>query len=312
MANILCSLDLNTLLKQTFIDSLETPVTFVNMDEITQDMLEEVEVIIGNVPVHLANQAPQLKWLQLESAGADRYVTTLNPQVTLTNAKGAFGPAIAEYVIAGIFHFYKKFHQYQPQSSAAIWHRLAPMETLQGKRLCIVGYGDIGQQIALRAKVFGAHIDAITRVSTSAPYSDKIYHMNELDIVLATADIIILALPNTPETFQIINESTLRKCKKNALLINVGRGATLDSDALLRVLNEDYFQGVLLDVVHEEPLNSNHPLWKNERVMITPHCSGNYKNGSTEHLVLKIISDNINNYIHHRPLINIVQRELGY
>ncbi len=312
MKNIVVTLALTEDLKEQFQKDCAVPVQFIEKSQLTAEHLQSAHAVIGNVPIPLLQQAPHLEWVQLESAGADGYFTDLDLSISLTNSTGAYGHAISEYMLTGILYFYKKFDCYHEFHQQKLWQHAGSVQTLEKKSVCFVGYGDIATALAKRLQAFNCKITAVKRTEAAVPYADTVVTTTDLDKVLPTADIIINTLPLSPQTDQLFDEKRLRQCKKDALLINVGRGRTIDTKALMKVLEDGYFSGVLLDVVDPEPLPADHPLWDCERLLITPHCSGGFALIDTLHYIMKIATDNITRFVDGQPLKNNVDRTTGY
>ena len=217
----------------------EAEILFFKRSEVTAETLQDVHAVIGNVSAELLNQAPALEWVQLESAGADRYVSALKDSVLLTNASGAYGAAIAEHMIAAVFYFAKRLDQYSKAMSQHLWNNLGEVECVGEDTVCILGYGDIGQAFGQRMKAMGSRIIGVKRTASFAEGADELITMDRIKEVLPKANVVAMCLPDTPLTHQIMNEELLRLCRKDAILLNVGRGVTLDTDTLMNVLNED-------------------------------------------------------------------------
>ncbi len=312
MKKILFTIPVNQEIQKELKQIQGCEITFLSKEHCTDEALKDKDAVVGNIAVELLNRAPKVKWVQLSSAGADKYAQPLNKTILLTNSSGVFSQSISEHMIAGILHFYKKFDLYVEAQKQHSWKSLGSIDSITKKTVCIIGYGDIGQTFAKYMKTFDAHIIAIKRSLDNPPYADEVYTMEDVEKVLPQADIVALTLPKTPDTINLFNEKLLRLCKKDALLINVGRGDTLDTLALMKVLEEGYFKGVILDVVNPEPLPINHPLWEHPRVLITPHVSGNYNMTESYYNGIMIAKNNIERYIQGKELYNIVDRENGY
>lgn len=310
MKKILFVIDVDEKTKEK-IQTLDAEISFMDKKDVTPEVINQVDAVVGNLPVNLLNQSQSLKWVHLESAGADRY-TTLNSNIMLTNSTGAYGKAIAEHMIASVFYFYKKIREYAKNQVQHQWNNLGKVDCVQEATVLVLGYGDIGQEFARIMKAMGCTILAVKRTMSDVPYADEVFTIDQIKEALPKADIIAMSLPATDATKNLMNEELLRLCKKKAVLINVGRGSTLDTDALIRVLDEGWFKGVSLDVTNPEPLPINHPLWRYENVLITPHISGNYNMQATYDKVIEIALKNIEHYIHDETLLNEVDRKTGY
>lgn len=287
-------------------------VEFISSKDITIADVQDVSAIVGAVPLDIINNAPKLEWLHLQSSGANVYANKINPNVTLTCSTGCFGVAIAEHLLASVLFFYKKFNRYYDNFLTHDWIDLGEIQSIEGKTTLILGLGDIGSEFAKRMQCLGSKVIGIKRDITKKPdYIDEVYTMDHLDELLQSADIIACCLPDTPSTTNVLNENMM-KCKKDALLLSVGRGTNVNTDALVKTIESGIFMGVQLDVTNPEPLPRNHILWTFDNVFITPHISGNTNLASTRKKLVDLSIRNINNYLNNQPLENIVDQKLGY
>lgn len=278
---------------------------------------EQADVIIGEPSILQIKTATNLKWLQITWAGTDRYTRNSDfpRHILLTNASGAFGTTISEYVIGAILAQYRRFPDYWQQQQNAVWNDLGSERTLSGKTALLLGTGDVGSAIAKRLKVFGTTTIGIHRHATPLPDEfDFTATLSELDALLPKADLVIGCLPHTPATQHLLHLERLLRMKTDALLINVGRGSLIVMDDLKTALQKGHLSGVILDVMEPEPLPPNHPLWKMPRVWITPHISGVgfHHDPGTEKKIWDICMENLKRYQNQMPLKNIVNLEQGY
>ncbi|MCF0111808.1 MAG: hypothetical protein HUJ58_07895 [Erysipelotrichaceae bacterium] len=166
---------------------------------------------------------------------------------------------------------------------------------------------------AKKMHALGANCYGVKRRMTNCPeYVQHIYSFNNMDEIIPQCDIVALSLPSTPETYHIFDKRRLSLMKKDALLINVGRGNAIDTDALVEQLKNGWYTGVALDVFEREPLPEDHPLWSLDNVQITPHVSGNYNMEYTLITLVNMMIDNINRFENGQPLQNQVDRTSGY
>jgi len=276
-------------------------------DSVQEDYLD-AEVIIGQPYPKYLKKAQKLKWVQLTSAGADHVADVslyATDDVILTNASGVYGKPIAEHVFAMILAFSRNLMQYERNRQNCRWEPVLPMRDFYGSTLCVVGLGDIGKEVAIRGKAFGARVIAVKRTAGDCPpYVDELYRTDEIDRVLPKADYLVLALPNTPETKGILSEERIAKIKPGAFIVNVGRGAAICQEALVCALQEGRIAGAGLDVTDPEPLPADNPLWKMPNVIITSHTSGFSKQNWSRHA--KIIQENLARYVEGKPLLNQV------
>ena len=273
------------------------------------------EVVIGEPRTERIREAKNLKFVQMTWAGADIYTRGGFPQgIKIANASGAFGPVIAEYVIGAILCVYRRFPEYIENQKVCIWRDAGAERTIEGKTALILGTGDIGSNIAKRLSAFGTKNIGIRRTGAPAQYFDEMHKLSNIDALLPRADLVIGCLPNTKETGHILNYDRLCLMKSDALFINVGRGSLIDTDALIRALEEQRIAGAILDVLENEPLAADSPLWKMPNVLITPHISGRGfgHDPATEKKVWDICLENLRRYIAGEDIINEVDMNLGY
>jgi phosphoglycerate dehydrogenase-like enzyme len=276
----------------------------------------DAEAVIGEPRTEKIRQAKSLNFIQMTWAGADIY--TCNgafPQgIRLATASGAFGGVISEYVVGAVLCLYRRFPEYIENQRSALWRDAGAERTLEGKTALILGTGDIGSNIAKRLSAFGTKNIGIRRTGAPAQYFDEMHTLSNIDALLPRADLVIGCLPNTKETGHILNYDRLCLMKSDALFINVGRGSLIDTDALIRALEERRIAGAILDVLENEPLAADSQLWKMPNVLITPHISGRGfgHDPETEKKVWDICLENLRRYIAGEDIINEVDMNLGY
>ena len=262
----------------------------------------------------LGDVAPNLKWIQLTSAGADRLLNSgfIQQGVTVTTVSGLHATPIGEFVIQSILMLAKRAPQYMRAQARHEWARFMPRE-LYGATVGIVGIGNIGMEVGRLAKAFGCRVIATKRSATkpeSAPYADEILPAAELPRLLASSDYVVLSMPLTPETRGMIGENELRSMKPTASLINIARGPVVVEDALIRALRENWIAAAALDVFDQEPLPADSPLWDMENVIISPHISGGTEIYNVR--AVDIFCENLRRHLAGEPLKNVVDPDRGY
>lgn len=277
--------------------------------------LYDADIIIGNPPAESVKNMVNLKWLQLQSAGVGEYAdeNILPADVLLTNASGAYGHAISEHMLGTLLELYKKLHIYRDQQNDRKWLSAGKVKTILNSTALIVGLGDIGGEFAKRLKALGAYTIGIRRKDANKPeYLDELHLMDSLRPLLPKADIVALSLPDTPQTRNIINSESIKLMKQDAVLINVGRGSSVDTEALCDALESGQLWGAALDVTDPEPLPEDHRLWKMKNAVITPHVSGGFSLQLTFDKIIDICAANLDAFINGRELMNLVDRSAGY
>lgn len=283
--------------------------------EIPDEVWERAVVILGNPTPAQLEKCTSLKLLQLQSAGADQYCRpgVLPESVALCNATGSYGVAIAEYMVGVTLMMAKNLHLYRDQQFAGVWRDLGPVVPIQGSQVLVLGLGDFGTEYALRMYTLGADITGVTRTRKEGPpFVQKMAVTDELDALLPEADIVAMALPGGAATRGIMDGRRIGLMKEGALLLNVGRGTAVDTDALAKALDAGHLRGAALDVTDPEPLPAGHPLWHQPRAVITPHISGGFHMRDVyDKLVVRCIR-NIAAFTQGRPLESAVDRSTGY
>lgn len=214
------------------------------------------------------------RWMQTASTGVDHviYTSIVDAGCTLTNLPGVHAGPIAEYVFAHILNFAKRIPQHAAQSGERVWRGITSAE-LAGQTIGIVGYGGIGAAVAQRARAFGIRTIATKRRTPNDPNLDLHLTPERLPELLAASDYVVLCVPLTDETVDLIGAAELAQMQPHALLINVARGRVLEIDALREALEEERIAGAVLDVAPYEPPPADAPIWELPRTLVTPHDS---------------------------------------
>jgi glyoxylate/hydroxypyruvate reductase len=263
---------------------------------------------VWNFPRDLLPRAKRLRWVQNMGAGVERLLIPELPKgVALTRIAGIFGPWMAEYVLGWCLWHTQRTELFRAQQRESRWRQVDPLR-LHDAELCIVGLGDIGRTIARAARGVGMRVSGVSQSGRKTPGVDRVYRARDLGKPLASADFVVLTVPLTAATRGLIGARELATMKPSVWLVNVGRGPLVDGEALLEALSGKRIGGAILDVFDEEPLPADHPLWKLDNVVITPHISG----PSTPDEIGPIFDDNLRRYLARRPLRYQVDRRRGY
>jgi len=220
-------------------------------------------------------QAPRLRWIQSLTTGTDAILklNRLRGDVTVTSTRGMHGPQMSELVFLLMLALLRNFPQIQRNQAAAVWERW-PQPLLWGKTAVIVGVGAIAEALAPRCKAFGMEVYGVSASPRLPAGFDRMFARADLRQAAALADFLILVVPHSPQTENLIDAPVLASMKATAFLINVARGGVLDEDALLAALREKRIAGAGLDVFRQQPLPAEHPLWHTEGVIISPLIGG--------------------------------------
>ncbi len=289
--------------------------TYIPAEDVTAADLAEASVVLGSIDADLLPAAQKLEWLQISWAGADAYLRPglLGDEILLTNASGAYGLAVSEHMVAASFALVRRLHQYARNQQAHVWESRGPISSVEGAKVLALGLGDIGGSYARKMKALGSYVIGVRRTPGEKPdWLDEVHTIDELDELLPRADIVGMALPGGTATYHILDERRLRLMKSGAYLVNCGRGNAIDPAGLKAVLAEGQLGGVALDVTEPEPLPADDPLWDDERVLLTPHISGQFLLRETFERVIRICGENLYRYVRGLPLEHIVNRTTGY
>ncbi len=288
---------------------------YVPISEVTAELVQNSEIIVGNVPPTYISASNILELLQLNSAGTDGYILpgVLFTNTVLTNATGAYGKSVAEHMFAMMMSLQKKLHLYRDDRTNGEWKDYGIVSSISEATVTIIGLGDIGLYFAKMAKALGAYVIGIKRRKSDCPSQvDELHLMEDLKEIVPRSDIIVSFLPNTPLTYHLYNTDFFKCMKNSAIFLNGGRGTAVDQDALLAAIQNGEILSAGLDVTDPEPLPPEHPLWKEKNVMITPHVSGAYHLPETLDKIVEIAATNIENHLAGKPLKNVVDFETGY
>lgn len=265
------------------------------------------------------DKAGALRWLHTPLAGVDR---VLNPElvkspIRVTSSRGVNSIAVAEHTLGLILALSRGIADGVRAQGEKRWAqpdlfgRQPPLDELHGKLLGILGLGDIGRELAVRARALGMRVWGVVRTARAAPdWVDRLLVGGKEDALLRESDVVVLALPLTRATHGLIGERQLRHMKHSALFVNIGRGELVQESALVRALREGWIAGAGLDVFATEPLAPKSPLWSLPQVVMTPHIAGTHPKYMARSADLFV--QNLKLYVAGKPLINEVDKQAGY
>ncbi len=271
-------------------------------------------VLTQNLGVIRLNEAPNLKWIHLTSAGVNNLTDELkNSDVIITNSSGVHPIPISEHVLGFMLILSRNFDQLMRNQISGEWGREVdrPICELAGKTVCIVGLGQIGERVAMLGEAFGMETFGVVRdIKTPRSYVKRLFGSDQLDEAVTGADYVVNCLPGTPDTKYMFNEKLFNKFKRGSYFINIGRGTSVKESDLIEALNKGILSGAGLDVFETEPLPKSSPLWKMKNVVITPHFSGWSPNSGDR--MIEIFCKNLKAFLDKKDMPNLVNKELGY
>lgn len=256
---------------------------------------ETVEGVIGNglFLYHPIERFTSLGYIQLTSAGFDRvdmeYVA--NHSIEVHNARGVYSIPMAEYALWGALQFAKKGKAFADNQKVRKWEKFRDTFELYGKSVCIIGCGNVGTECAKRFCAMGCKVKGVDIAPFHSEFYLSVSPLSEIKSAVESSDFVILTLPLTDESRYLINNDVFSCMKSSSVLINISRGAVVNTDHLVKALSDKTIGGAVLDVFEEEPLSENSPLWNMENVIVTPHNSF-VGDGNAERLY-KVIMENL-------------------
>jgi phosphoglycerate dehydrogenase-like enzyme len=310
-------------------------MSVVNAQEtsVAEREMVDADAFFGKLSPRLLAAAKQLRWVQTPTASLEHYLfpELVSHPCVLTNMRGLFYDVIADHVLGFILCFARNLHRYLRQQQQAQWEPIGGeaertnnavgpglVSSIDRAHLhlsdCtagIVGFGSIGQEIGRRALAFGMRVIAVDPSHVTAPPGvAAVWPLDRLPDLLRESDFVVIAAPHTPQTVGMIQRRQLQQMKRSAYLINIGRGVIVRLDDLCAALDAGEIAGAALDVFEVEPLPADHPLWRKENVLITPHVAAASVRIAERHLA--VLLENIRRFVAGRTLMNVASKEKWY
>ncbi len=285
-------------------------IIYEEISRISKEQVKEVNVILGNVPPAWLQEARNLEWIHLNSAGSDPYMVSgiLEPHTLLTCSTGAYGKAVSEHMFAMLLAMQKKLHLYRDDQKQHIWSDHGEVTSITNSLILVLGAGDIGAHFAAMAHILGAYVIGMKRSPGVCPEAmDELRNMDDLETLLPKADVVASFLPSTEETRGMIDKQFLGRMKEGSLLLNGGRGDVVCTEDLCDALEQGHLAGAALDVTAPEPLPKDHRIWDIPNAFVTPHISGSYHLAETLENVVNIAVENVRRYAKGERLRNLVK-----
>lgn len=291
---------------------------FKPLSDVTEEDVQDVDAILGNVEPGIVSKATELQWMQTNSAGATQYCAdgVLPESAVLTCAKGAYDTSVSEWLVTVSFMLSRKMDLYMHNQMEHTWRTEGGVSSIEDSTTLILGLGSIGHLYAKKMKALGSYVIGVTRHAHAekAAYVDEMYTIDQLDELLPRADFVVMILPGTKENTNLIDARRLGLMKPSAYLLNAGRGNSVNSRDLDDALHAGTIAGAALDVTDPEPLPADHPLWDAPRCIICPHIAGKFFLPKTFRNVVAITAENLQKFLagDTAEMRNQVKRDLGY
>lgn len=280
--------------------------------------LRNADAVIGVCSEEVVASGTRLRWIQVFSAGVENCVAIpgmVERGIQLSNMQRVAGPVMAEHVFALLLGLTRNLGNWIDAQRAAEWRRSETerqrMASLRGKTLLVAGLGGIGTEVARLGSAFGMEVIATRASAREGPeYVSYVGLPHELNALAKRADVVVNTVPLTEQTVGIFDSEFFSALPAGAMFINVGRGASVDTDALVAALESGRLAGAGLDVTEPEPLPADHPLWRRKDVIITPHVSAGSDAGREDRWL--IARENLRRYVEGAPLLSVVDVRRGY
>ena len=295
--------------------------------------IRDADAFFGKLTPPLLAAAQKLRWVQAATASLEHYIfpELVAHRCKLTNMRGLYSDVVAEHAFGMLIALCRNFPRYVRQQQHGLWAPVGGEEArgdfisgpgtvtaidrahrhLAGSTLGIVGLGEIGREIARKAVAFDLRVVAVDpRADQKVPGVVTTWPPDQLDELLTASDFVIIAAPHTPQTAGLFRRAQFERMKPTAYLINVGRGAIVNLNDLAAALAAGQIAGAGLDVFETEPLPADHPLWRMENVILTPHIAGYGTQIADRHL--QVVLDNVARFVRGETLRNVVDKARWY
>jgi phosphoglycerate dehydrogenase-like enzyme len=286
--------------------------TVARKDKPTADQMARSEVLLAmSGAPGLLPAMPKLRWIQSMTVGVDGWLALpdLPEGVTLTCARGTHRESMPENIIGALLYVAKPYAEAVENQKLRQWvHKTA--QPVSGKTLGILGLGAIGGDVARIAAALGMRVIGTRRRPQTVPHVAEVFPPGRTPEVLAQSDFLLLLLPATPETENLINAERLGMMKPGAWLLNFGRGHLIKDDDLIAAVKARKIAGAVLDVYRQEPLPADHPFWTTEGILVLPHIGGHHP--QRDRVVARLFADNLGRFLDGKPLREVVDRKAGY
>jgi phosphoglycerate dehydrogenase-like enzyme len=308
---------------ESFARELQTVTTGAKIVPVTDaTVMQEIgdaDAFIGDITSAEVRAGKNLKWVGVMSAGVERVLFPLdgtsdlrNSNIILTNNKIVQGPEIADHALAMLLMLSRNLYALYRNDQQQVWNPATfhGIE-LNGKTAVVIGVGGIGTQIAIRANAFGMKVIGVDPEDKPfLPFLQRVVKPDQLDDVIPQADVVFISVPDTPKSHKMMGAHEFDLMKKNSYFIAVSRGGIYDMNGLVKAMDERKLAGAGVDVTDPEPLPKDHPLWKFNNAIITPHIAGRSDQDAAR--MVGTIKDNIQRFVEGKPMVNVVDKQKGY
>lgn len=285
-----------------------------DQDEACRQIVDADAVLGNRYFVQALPFARRLQWMQSNSVGVDLILQKrpLLQAVRLTCSRGVYDEEAADHAVALVLALMRRIHLLRDEQKAHRWQRHS-LPSLKNRRCLLLGWGGVARAIARRLRAFGVEIVAVRKRHNGRPREADgclVCGPRSWKQFLPHTDLLIAALPLTPETRNIVDRPELRQLPGRAHVVNVGRGGTVNEIALLGALREERLQGAALDVTAQEPAPPDSPLWDEPKLLLTPHVARSQE--FAPFAWEPLFAENLRRFVENKPLLNEVNIDAGY
>jgi phosphoglycerate dehydrogenase-like enzyme len=287
-----------------------------NDEESARRLIRDADALLGNrYFLQSIDHAQSLRWFQSNSAGMDLVLQAKERlgQVTVTNARGVYSDEIAEHAVALVLALFRRLHELRDEQHRRVWAP-RPLATVSEATFLILGWGSVGSAIGRRLHALGGTVHGVARtrmVALSPAGQETVSMERDWRALLPATDCLVMALPLTTETRQLVGPEELGRLRSSAYVVNVGRGKTLDQEALVAALAASRLAGAALDVLEEEPPNAESPVWQIASLMLTPHVARS-REENPPYKWEPLFVENVRRFAAGIPLLNVVDTQGEY
>lgn len=292
-----------------------TFLSFARGEKVPDSVLESAEVLMNYGDKSQIAPAKNVRYIHTISAGIDGYIDEVDrchgSNLPVSNGAGVYSDAVGEHVIALLMAVLHGIVPSVENMKQGQWPSIPMLGNVNGKTVAVLGTGDIGNNAARIVKAMGARVLGykLHPCAPFEPYEEILTGEDGLDALLPRADIVLICLPGSPYTRDLLSARRIGLMKQGCVVVNIGRGSILNTEALMEALESGHIAAAGLDVTDPEPLPPDHPLWKCKNVLITPHISGL---GASKQRHAEWFAQNLRAYLDGRPLPGAVNREMKY
>jgi D-2-hydroxyacid dehydrogenase (NADP+) len=307
-----------TLAKELQSVTPDARIVLVNQSTVMRE-IADADGFIGNITPEQVRAAKKLKWVQSMSAGVENLLflsggnDLRDSPVILTNNKIVQAPEIADHAMAMLLFLSRHLFDFYANQKREAWQPPVPFPgiELRGKTAVVIGVGGIGTQIATRANAFGMEVIGVDPEDKPfMPFIKTVVKPDQLDEVIPQADVVFISAPHTEQSHKMMGTREFDLMKRNSYFIAVSRGGIYDMGGLVKALDSKQLAGAGVDVTDPEPLPKDHPLWKFDNVIITPHVAG--RSDHDRERMVGTAKENLKRFVEGKPLINVVNKQKGY